>query len=527
MDLHHRKITILHIVILMLASGLFFFFRLGSAPLTEPDEGRNAEVAREMLVTGDWCTPHLNYERKLNKPVLLFWASAFSMKLGGADEGAARFPSAAAAAAGVLAVYFLGRRMFGERAGLLSGLVLASSPIYIAFSRIVIFDMLLAVFITFAMLFFYLGLTEPGQGPRRFCHLLCYTSMALAVLVKGPIGLVIPLAVIGLYLLLTGSLGRFREMEIVPGMVLMLVIASPWYVMMSIRNPEFPRYFFITEHIVRYTTDAFSRIKPFWYYLPVVIAGIFPWVFFLPSAIKTSLKNIRERGAKKSPLLFLLLWAATVFLFFSFSRSKLAGYILPLFPALALMIGEFWDERLLKKKYRLFPIMFAVALFIFAAGLWALNYYAPQRSSRIFADRVLTERRPGDLVVAYETFPTSFLFYMREPVPIVADSRSFIPGNFRENGQSGRTGSIPSTIKHAEFRKILADQGKRIYIVGHRNHAPEIAAEGGAVRLLMEGRKTCLWVRPESSESITSPALRLNVSPPGDTAPLPADSRQQ
>src|SRR5574341_1326676 len=161
-----KKKTIRHVAILMLAAGLFFFFMLGSAPLTEPDEGRNAEVAREMLVTGDWSTPHLNFERKLNKPVLFFWASAFSMKLGGVNEAAARFPSAAAAAAGVMAIYALGRCMFGERAGLLAGLVLASSPVYLAFSRIVIFDMLLTAFVVFTLLFFYLGSIETAPGRK-------------------------------------------------------------------------------------------------------------------------------------------------------------------------------------------------------------------------------------------------------------------------------------------------------------------------------------------------------------------------
>ncbi len=521
--------TLQHIVILILASAVFFFFRLGSAPLTEPDEGRNAEVAREMLVTGDWCTPHLNFERKLNKPVLLFWASALSMKLAGVKEGAARFPSAAAAAAGVLAVYFLGRRMFGDRAGLLSGLVLASSPLYFAFSRIVIFDMLLAVFITLAMLFFYLGFTEAGQGRKRIFYLLFYASMAFAVLAKGPIGLVIPVAVVSLHLLLTRSTGRFREIEFIPGMLVLLIIASPWYVLMSVKNPEFPRYFFITEHIVRYTTDAFSRTKPFWFYIPVVIGGMFPWILFLPSVIKISWKEIRKNGPNKPALLFLVLWTALVFLFFTFSRSKLAGYILPLLPAVALMLGSFWDAYLKRKKARLFGVFLAVSLLIFGTGLWAWNVYSPERSSRSFAERVLAERRSGDVVVTYESFPTSFLFYMGQQVPIVSDSENFIPGNFSENGPRKRAASAPATIDHAQFGRLLADRRKNIYIVGHRSHGPAISAavEGKGVRLLLEGRKMCLWVRGESSGPLTLRTFPGTASPRADTAKPPANSLQQ
>jgi len=161
------KTAAIHIVLLVLLSALLFFLRLGSVPLMEPDEGRNAEVAREVLATQDWVTPHLNFERKLNKPVLFFWAAALSMKLGGVNEAAARFPSAAAATAGVIAVYFLGRSMFCARAGFLSALVLATCPLYIAFGRLVIFDMMLTAFITLAMLFACLGMREGALAERE------------------------------------------------------------------------------------------------------------------------------------------------------------------------------------------------------------------------------------------------------------------------------------------------------------------------------------------------------------------------
>lgn len=491
-----RTATI-HIVFLVLFSALLFFLRLGSVPLMEPDEGRNAEVAREVLATQDWVTPHLNFERKLNKPVLFFWAAALSMKLGGVNEAAARFPSAAAATVGVIAVYFLGRRMFGERAGLLSGLVLATCPLYIAFGRLVIFDMMLTAFITLAMLFAYLGLREDALGRKRAFYLLFYAAIALAVLTKGPVGAVIPVAVLGLYLIATRQLGRYREMEVILGPFLLLIIAAPWYIMVSINNPEFPRYFFITEHITRYTTDHFSRIKPFWYYVPVVIGGFLPWTLFLPSAIMQARR--KEQGQEQDPnrhsLLFLAFWAGFVLVFFTFSRSKQSGYVLPLVPALSIMLGAFWDVCLRKKKTRLFIFAILAAFITFAAGSWAIDVISARRSSKAFAERVLAERRPGDAVVTYESFPSSFLFYMGERVPIVTNNAGIIGGNFpeRDDGVAGKHGK--SIVTHGQFKTLLAERG-RTYILGHKDNGPALASEAGTgLRLLHDGRTMNLWVR--------------------------------
>lgn len=490
--------------ILLLVSGICFFLNLGNAPLMEPDEGRNAEVAREILATGDWVTPHLNFVRKLNKPILLFSVSALSMKLFGVNEFAARFPSAAAATLGVLAVYFLGQRIFGERAGFLSAIVLATSPIYVAFGRLVIFDMMLTAFIAVTMLCFYLGFTEGTPRRKRIFYLLAYAAMALAVLTKGPIGAVIPVAVIGLYLLLTGNIGRIKEMEVIGGPFLFLAVAAPWYVLVSVRNPQFPRYFFITEHVARYTTEAFHRVKPFWYYIPVVIVGLFPWVLSLPPAIAASWQEKpRDGNGKKKDMLFLVLWAGVIFFFFAFSRAKQPGYILPLLPSLALLIGKFWDDYIMRRN-KVFPFvtLLAVAILMFAAGLLAVNEIAPRRSSKAFAERVLAERRPDDAVVTYETFPSSFLFYMGERIPVVSDNTGILGGSSVEENSRIDRGEKASFMSHDEFRALLSDPKKRIYTIGHKNDASRLTYEAGPgnsrIRLLLEGRHTALWVQKES-----------------------------
>ncbi len=572
------KKTILPVAVLIFVSSIFFFLNLGSIPLMEPDEGRNAEVARELLATGDWLTPHLDFIRYLDKPILFFWAAAGSMKLMGVNEFAARFPSALSALIGVLAVYFLGRRMFGGRAGLLSGVVLASSPLYYGLGRIVIFDMMLTAFITLTMLFFLLGFTEQEGRRKRLFYLLSWAAMALAVLTKGPIGAVFPLGIIGVFLVLTGNLRRIREMEPVLGPLIFLALAAPWYVLVSLKNPEYPYYFFIAEHLLRYTTTKFHRAKPFWYYVPLVVGGLLPWIFFLPSAFTRFLqKKWRERDRETVNLRLPVIWVAIIFLFFSFSKTKMPAYILPLFPAAALLMGKYWDDYLservngayvkaplvvliglslllggallfsdgvvrvvqlragaywtsgardllrhagmtmlvfgaaalsliafLRKNRAVhFAIVSVLLVLLFAAGIASLKLDSSYRSSKDVARRVLAERRPGDRVLTYENFPSSFLFYMGEQVPVVAEFKGILGSNFILYYDQNARGTAGSSIMgRKEFRALLADRSKRVYIVtreeGGRRMQGELGASSGKLERIMEQGKTSLWVRRES-----------------------------
>ena len=571
------KKTLFHLALLTAVSILFFFFHLGSVGLMEPDEGRNAEVAREVLATGDWVTPHLDVVRCLDKPILFFWAAAISMKVFGVNEFAARFPSALAALIGVIAVYVLGRRMFGERAGLLSGLVLATSPLYAALGRTVIFDMLLSVFITLTMLFWYGGYTEEDPRRKRLFYLLSWAAMALAVLTKGPIGAVLPLGIAGLFLIATRSLARIREMELLRGPLLLLFISGPWYLLVSIRNPEYPYYFFVAEHLLRYTTTAFHRVKPFWYYLPVVAAGLLPWIFFLPSAVAQGMRGTgKGSDRERAGLLFSGIWAAVVFLFFTFSKAKMPMYILPMFPALALVLGKFWDDgiadrvkgaalfaplallltvvcllggalafptgvvrslqqrlgehgtaevqallrtagmtalvftaasfsllMLLRGKRALpFVIVAALSLLILAAGLSALRMNEPFRSSKALAERLLAERRPGDAVVAYGSFPSSLPFYLREQVPVAPGTYGILGSNFIAHYRQNYRGSHGSSLMSPdELKALLADRARRVYLVAREDDArlmtSELAAFGVPELLFGQGR-TVLAVRRES-----------------------------
>lgn len=310
------------------------FYRLGAPVLFEPDEGRNAEKAREILLLNDWITPHENFHAVLDKPIFFYWLIALSYKLFGVSEWAARLPSALAAFGCLLVVYFFVRRWWGEWEARWSVLILATSAGYFAFSRIVIFDMTLTAFISLALWAFYQAAheSEPTAGWGT-CALL-YIALGAATLTKGLVGLVVPGMIIFFYLLLSNSWRVLGKIHLPAGAVLFLLVVTPWYVLAEMHNPGYLRYYLWEEHFGRFVTTKFNRSNPWYFYLYVAPLGLLPWTFMLPATVQ---KFWRRRPDDKT--LWLILWAALPILFFSLSKAKLPHYILPSFPALAMLIG--------------------------------------------------------------------------------------------------------------------------------------------------------------------------------------------
>jgi 4-amino-4-deoxy-L-arabinose transferase-like glycosyltransferase len=325
------------ILLLFTIFGAAFFQTLGRFPLIEPDEGRYAEIPREMLERGDFITPMLNYVKYFEKPPLHYWLNAFFMSIFGRNEFAARFSGALMGLLTVLLVYHVGRRMFGRRSGLLAALILGTCTGFLAQARLNITDMTLTCTLSAALAFFIVAAREGEQCKGSYYH-LSYLCAALAVLAKGLIGIVFPGAIIFLYLLLTRRWRLLREMRLATGIPLFLAVAAPWFILVSLRNPEFARFFFIHEHFERFTTTVHGRYQPLWFFVPILIGTMLPWSLFLFSTIRGVW---RGRGNTQGDArLYLLIWAAFIFLFFSKSDSKLIPYILPIFPALALLMGD-------------------------------------------------------------------------------------------------------------------------------------------------------------------------------------------
>jgi 4-amino-4-deoxy-L-arabinose transferase-like glycosyltransferase len=328
---------------------LFFGFMLGNRPLSVPDEGRYVEIPREMVVTGDYLTPRLNGVKYFEKPVLFYWLEGFSIKHFGLKGFALRLWPALFALAGCLVVYGSGVRLFGRRSGLIAATVLATSLLYYALSRAIILDMPVSVLLSVSLLCFLLGTHEPLGLRRRLFMWGFFSFAALAVMTKGLIGIVIPGLVIGVWIILLGEWRVLKTMYLPSSLLLFLLIAAPWHILVNRANPEFFNFYFIHEHFLRYLTKIHSRYKPAWFFIPVVLLGLFPWSAFLIQAVKHNFPpSWRERHEHRDTL-FLLLWAGLVFLFFSASSSKLIPYILPVFPPLSLLIGRYlaeaWDRR--------------------------------------------------------------------------------------------------------------------------------------------------------------------------------------
>jgi 4-amino-4-deoxy-L-arabinose transferase-like glycosyltransferase len=309
------------------------FFGLGGAALFEPDEGRNAEVAREVLLLDDWITPHYDFIPRLDKPAVFFGLVALAFKVFGLSEWAARLPSVLAALCCLSLTYIVARSIFERWAALWSVLILVTSIEFFALSRVVILDMVLTFLITLSLACFWFG--HLATGPRRkFLVLLMYAFLGAATLVKGPIGLVLPAAVIFFYLLLSGKLALLGEMELSLGVPLFLIVAASWYVAVELRNPGYLHHFLYEENFARFTTTQFNRSGPWYYFLMVLAAGFFPWTLLLPM----TLADFRKRPPADGHL-FLILWIALPFIVFSLSASKLPHYILPLYPPLAILVG--------------------------------------------------------------------------------------------------------------------------------------------------------------------------------------------
>ncbi|MBZ5514942.1 MAG: glycosyltransferase family 39 protein [Acidobacteriia bacterium] len=310
--------------------------------MLEPDEGRNAEVAREMLTSGDLITPHFDSLVYLDKPAAYFWLVAGSFRLLGVNEGAARMPSALLALGTMLLAWFAARRMFGNSAGVRAGIVFATTPLAIAFSRLVIFDMLLAFLVTAALLCFWLF--RDSSFKSIWLQVTMFAAMGVATITKGPVGFLLPLLTILAFATVRGEVKELKRLRWGLGVAVFLATTLPWFAAVSVRNPAFPRYALWEESLQRFATSSARRGGNIFYYVPVFLLGFFPWSFFVMAAgwaRRRSWRLLREE--KSAAVVFALAWVAVIFIFFSISQSKLPGYFLPAVVPLSLLTANAWE----------------------------------------------------------------------------------------------------------------------------------------------------------------------------------------
>jgi 4-amino-4-deoxy-L-arabinose transferase-like glycosyltransferase len=349
-----------HLLTILLLAYMFFLHGIGSYSLKEPDEGRYAEIPREMIELKDYVVPHLNYVRYFEKPPLFYWAVAASYKAFGESEWSVRLPNALSALICVIALYLCIRRWFGERVAFLSSVVLQSSFGFFAMARIVTIDMFFTLWTSLALLFFW------GYYKERkpFFIYLFYCALALATLAKGPVVLILMGATLIAYLLTEGNIAFLKEMKFLKGLLIYGILTVPWIVLISLKEKEFLYFFFIDQHVLRFLTTKHRRSGPFYYFIPVLLGGMFPWSLFIPRAV-VSLWSRKE-------LRLLFIWSGVVFVFFSVSSSKLPPYILPLFPSLSVIIASLfadkWEQSAKRRHeivaYALVFLVFSTSAFI-------------------------------------------------------------------------------------------------------------------------------------------------------------------
>ncbi len=337
------------VVTLLVFLAVFYALWIGSHALFTPDEGRYSEVAREMVVTGDYITPRLNGVAFLDKPALYYWLQAIAINLFGLKEWALRFWPALMGVFSSLVVYFTGRILFDRRTGVISALILATSPLYYGAAHYANLDLEVAALIGNSLLCFIAAMQSASQKTKTFLLLAFYLFAGLAALTKGLIGIAFPAMIIGAWIILLNRWRTLLNMNLLGGLVIFLAITLPWYYLVQKANPEFLHFFFVTQQVSRFLTlQDFNDKAAFWFYIPVVMGGFFPWSLFLIQAVYQKLQVIWKNKNAHAAELFLVLWLFMVLIFFSIPHSKTVGYILPLFPACALLVGSYlnvcWDK---------------------------------------------------------------------------------------------------------------------------------------------------------------------------------------
>lgn len=413
------------LLLLFLVIFLFFCIALGARPYITPSEARYIEIPRQMLVSHDFLTPHINGVQYFEKPPLFYWMQAFFLSFGN-NEFMGRIATTLVVTLTCLVTYAAGRLLYARNAGLLAAGALATSLMGYGLSRVAMLDAPVSLFLTCSIASF---LFAQKTGQKKFYYCM-YAAAALAVMTKGLIGIVIPGLVIGSFIIFSNNWKILKEARLTTGTLLFFAIAAPWHILMAREHPEFTDFYFIHEHFTRFLTNEHKRTAPWWFFIAVTMAGAMPWLPALfitkkaPSPTPQSgnvisiAPHLRRDESKenKNDKLFLLLWITLPLLFFSSSHSKLVPYIFPIFPPLFIVIGYKLESIWQTRKNLIIATMAFMVVFCIAA-----NYIAPKfdkRSIKPLTDILKTELKDGNMVVAYNSYWQDLPVYLNQNVII-------------------------------------------------------------------------------------------------------------
>jgi 4-amino-4-deoxy-L-arabinose transferase-like glycosyltransferase len=432
------------VLVLLVGPGVLLYPALGFH-LFEPDEGRYAQIPREMLARGEWVVPLLQGEPYLDKPPLLYWLVMVSYRLLGADDWTARLVPALAVHLTILLIYGIGRRSVGESAAFCGALVLSVTPGFLGVGRLLVLDGLLTLWVSLAILSAFEALRQPVLSWRWW--LLAALACGLGILTKGPVALVLSLPPLVAYGWLSRRFCVIGPRAILAFLGVVLTVSVPWYVAICLRLPDFAWEFFWRHNVVRFVSP-FDHLEPVWYYVPVLLAGLLPASLLLAAFVRFLLSAQPAMAQRRSSEMgFMLLAGSWCVLFFSLSGCKLATYVLPAFPLLALAVGHFlvhsgWHRA--RSAHVAAGCGFVLLLLVHQ---FLLPWYAAFRSP--FGRAAEVTRLAGDRATPVVCYPRN------------CDSLAFYLG--RDDFRHYRSKDLP------EFVQFLRQQPRTVVVCMHRH----------------------------------------------------------
>ena len=446
MTVFRNKLLAVQLALVVGVCSFFFFFGLGAFGLLGADEPRYAQIAREMLARHNWIVPTLNGAPWLEKPALLYWKMMNSYSIFGVSDWAARVPAASHATVLVLGIFFFMRR-FRFASELDAAMIAASSAGMIGFGRGASTDMLISAPFALAMMSWWTW----HQTSKKLWLMIFYGLLGAGALAKGPVAPALAVLVVGAYAALRRDGKLFVRSISVPGFVLFFAMVLPWYLAVQHKVPQFFRVFFVEHNLERFGTNLYQHSQPFWYYIPVFLLAALPWTFFaVPALVEAGRNAFRRENPESSATVaddglpsFLFVWIVVPIVFFSISRAKLPGYILPAIPAAALLTAEYIHR--LKALPRLLTALHALLCAMLLVGAlmapFAMVKQAPPHSlqigmmvtgAMIAVMVVLMVRREGVRVLHFVTLVPTILavaFLLRPAAATIDRTQSARPIN--------------------------------------------------------------------------------------------------
>lgn len=418
------------LLIMFLAAVLFGSF-LGNRTLSVPDEARYAEIPREMISTHNYSVPRINGVKYLEKPPLFYWIQICSIKLFGFNNWALRLSTATMAILGLIATYGFTRKFYNRKTAWLSAASLATMPLYFSMARVITLDMTVSILLSISLFSCFSAIHTQSNTHRRNLMWLAFASAGAAVLTKGLIGIILPCAIFGIWFLIFNQWHLLKKLFLPSSIIIFLIIATPWHILMQIKAPEFFKFYFLDQQLLRYATMISHRYQPFWFYIPVTLIGAAPWIwrFFSPSSLKLLKKINWQNRQQYQTEWFLFIWLTVIILFFSLSHSKLIPYIIPALPPIAVLLAKQWQS------VKMFLATAGVTTALLFTVLFNADYFNKD-TIKPLANVLLEQIKPGDKVIVYQHYYQDLPVYLKQKVIVFQSFNELTFGTQHEDTTS-------------------------------------------------------------------------------------------